>query len=133
MDKFSAFSVSFSNVNSYQSKVLCLFWDEMFTESSEKTAGERSYITSDFYDESRSRLRLIAEIAEEPLPYINARVMEEIIDWIAENMLRDFFVLRGVTYMGAFIVTDAHLQAPLNIIRLLPKEAVSNTQTDEVA
>jgi len=67
------------------------------------------------------------------LPYTNAIVMEDLLDWLVEDRLlrMDSFVFRGIVYEGSFVVTDRHLKAPLNVISLFPKVTVSNTQTEE--
>ena len=135
MDKLSAFSVAFSNATPLQAQVLKHCWEAMFGKGSDYFANgnDRQFDVSDFYDESTQRLKLIAEVATEPLPYTNAIVMEDLLDWLVEDRLlrMDSFVLRGIVYEGSFVVTDKHLKAPLNVISLFPKVTVSNTQTEE--
>lgn len=135
MDKLSAFSVAFSNATPLQAQVLKHCWEAMFGRGSDYFANgnDRQFGISDFYDESTQRLKLIAEVATEPLPYTNAIVMEDLLDWLVEDRLlrMDSFVLRGIVYEGSFVVTDKHLKAPLNVISLFPKVTVSNTQTEE--
>jgi len=135
MDKLSAFSVAFSNATPLQAQVLKHCWEGMFGRGSDYFANgnDRQFDVSDFYDESTQRLKLIAELATEPLPYTNAIVMEGLLDWLVEDRLlrMDSFVFRGIVYEGSFVVTDRHLKAPLNVISLFPKVTVSNTQTEE--
>ena len=136
MDKLSAFSVSFSNAAHLQAQVLKHYWEGMFGRGSDYFANgkDRQFDTSHFYDEDTERLKLIAEVATEPLPYTNKQVMEDLLDWLVEDRLlrMDNFILRGVVYEGAFVVTDRHLKSPLNVVELFPKVTVSNTQSEEV-
>ena len=131
MDKLSAFSVAFSNATPLQAQVLNHCWQAMFGRGSNFfTKGkDRQFEISDFYDSATLRLKLIAEILSEPLPYTNALVMENILDWMVEQRLLSMnsFILRGVVYDGSFVVTDKHLRAPLNVVRLFEKVTVSNT------
>ena len=135
MDKLSAFSVAFSNATPLHAQVLKHCWEGMFGRGSDYFANgnDRQFDVSDFYDESTQRLKLVAEVAVEPLPYTNAIVMEDLLDWLVEDRLlrMESFVLKGVIYDGSFVVTDKHLKAPLNVISLFPKVTVSNTQTEE--
>ena len=135
MDKLSAFSVAFSNATPLQAQVLKHCWEAMFGRGSDYFANgnDRQFDVSDFYDESTQRLKLIAEVAAEPLPYTNAIVMEDLLDWLVEDRLlrMDSFVLRGIVYKGSFVVTDRHLKAPLNVVSLLPKVSVCHTLNEE--
>ena len=84
MDELSAFRVAFSNATPLQAQVLKHCWEAMFGTGSDYFANgnDRQFDVSDFYDEYTQRLKLIAEIATEPLPYTNAIVMEDLYDWL---------------------------------------------------
>lgn len=134
MDKLSALSVAFSNVTPLQAAVLQQAWAMLFdAEDSGSLSRSIPTMTVDsFYDDSSLKLKLIAEVSSETLPFTNVRLLEEVLHWICNDvLLQDSTLFTDVRYDGAFVVTEKHLQAPLNVFSLLPKVSVSNTQTKE--
>ena len=134
MDKLAALSVTFSIVTPSQASVLQRAWAMLFDaeDSGSKSRCIPTMTVDGFYDESSLKLRLIAEVSSETLPFTNVRLVEEMLHWLCDEiLLKDKTLFKNVRYDGAFVVTEKHLHAPLNVFNLFPKVSVSNTQTKE--